>query len=72
MSDPGEGGIIIIKGGSVELQYDDTIYPRDPQDPKIHKNANLKITRVVIEGDITFDSGEPKEGLACTITTTCE
>jgi len=72
MSDPGEGGIIIIKGGSVDLEYDDTIYPRDPQDPKRHTNSNLKITRVLIEGDISFDSGEFKEGLSCTITTTCK
>jgi hypothetical protein len=72
MSDPGDGGVIIIKGGSVELDYDETIYARDPLDPKKHINRTGKITRVEISGDITYDSGEFKDGLRCTITTTCE
>ena len=66
------GGDIIIKGGSVDLTYDENIYQKDPQDPKSHKNANKKITRVVISGDISFDSGDIKDGLTCTITTTCK
>jgi hypothetical protein len=72
MSNPGDGGDIIIKGGSVELDYDETIYQRDPLDPRLHKNATRKLTRVVIDGDISYDSGENKEGFTCTITTTCE
>lgn len=70
MSDPGEGGIIIIKGGSVDLQYDETIYEKDPKDPKSHRNPTRKITRVVITGDISYDSGDRPEGLRCTVTTT--
>ncbi len=66
------GGDIIIKGGSVDINYDENIYQKDPLDPKSHKNANKKITRVVISGDISFDSGEFNDGLRCTITTTCE
>lgn len=72
MSDPGDGGVIIIKGGSVDLNYDESIYAKDPLDPKSHRNQNMKITRVVIDGDITYDSGDFKDGLSCTITTTCK
>lgn len=70
MSDPGEGGIIIIKGGSVDLDYDETVFAKNPADPRSHRNPNKKITRVVITGDITYDSGDHPEGLRCTITTT--
>lgn len=70
MSEPGDGGDIIIKGGSVDLEYDESIYIKDPLDPRSHKNPTRKITRVVISGDISFDSGEFKDGLRCTIKTT--
>jgi len=66
------GGDIIIKGGSVDLDYDESIYAKDPLDPRSHKNSHKKITRVVITGDISYDSGEFKDGLTCNITTTCE
>jgi hypothetical protein len=72
MSNPGDGGDIIIKGGSVDLEYDESIYEKDPADPKSHKNSTRKITRVVITGDISYDSGDHKDGLRCTITTTCK
>ena len=69
--DPGDGGVIIIKGGSVDLDYDETIYEKDVLNPRSHKNSTRKITRVVISGDISYDSGDFKDGLTCTITTTC-
>jgi len=74
MSDPnpGDGGDIIIKGGSVDLEYDESVYEKDPTDPRSHKNSNRKITRVVIAGDISYDSGDHPKGLRCTITTTCK
>lgn len=72
MAAPGDGGEIIIKGGSVELEYDATVFPPDPSDPKKHKNNAKKITRVVITGDITFDSDEHPNGIRCIITTTCK
>lgn len=66
-------GDIIIKGGSAEVEFDSTVYPQDPTDPKKHKNSNMKITRVVITGDITFDSGaERPNGLKCKITAFCK
>lgn len=72
MSDPnpGDGGVIIIKGGSVDLDYDESIYEKNPANPRSHKNSTRKITRVVITGDLSYDSGDRPEGLRCTITTT--
>ena len=70
MSD--QGGDIIIKGGSVDLNFDEGTYVKDPKDPRSHKNANKRITRVVITGDIGFDSGDYPDGLRCTITTICK
>jgi hypothetical protein len=65
-----DGGDIIIKGGSCDLIFDDSIYPPDPGDPKKHINKNhQKVIRVQITGDITFDSGDHPNGLTCTITT---
>jgi hypothetical protein len=69
--DPGEGGVIIIKGGSVDLDYDESIYEKDPTNPRSHRNSNRRVTRVVITGDISYDSDDHPEGLICTITTTC-
>ena len=74
MSAPGEGSDIIIKGGSVDLEFDETVYEKDPGDPKKHKNATKKITRVVITGDINFDSRSQNpgtNGLKCEITISC-
>ena len=72
MAAPGDSSDIIIKGGSIDLQYDEAEYPRDNADPKRHKNANRKLTRVVITGDITFDSGERPGGFTCDIRATCK
>ena len=69
--DPGDGGDIIIKGGSVDLIYNETYYPRDSKDPQRHTNSRGKITRIIITGDVTYDSGEFPDGLQCEIRTTC-
>jgi hypothetical protein len=61
------GSDIIIKGGSVEVVFDGLLYPVDLQDPVSHKNATRKITRIVITGDISFDSGVRPEGLHCEV-----
>lgn len=65
-------GDIIIKAGSVDLNYDESVYPKDPGDPKSHKAAGKKITRIVITGEISFDSGDHPQGLQCQIKTTCK
>ena len=62
-----EGSDIIIKGGSVELNYDEGIYPKDSKDPKRHSNPGKKITRVVITGDIAYDSQDHPGGIICNI-----
>lgn len=67
------GGDIIIKGGSCDLFFNDSMYPKDAADPKKHKNKdNQKLVRVQITGDITFDSGDHPSGLTCEITTICK
>ena len=62
----GEGsGEIIIKGGSVELSFDDGIYQRVLNDPGAYRNQNRQITRVLVEdqeGKVHLDSSE-KVGL---------
>jgi hypothetical protein len=66
------GNDIIIKGGSVDIDYDEGVYPKDPGNPKKHKNQNKKITRVLISGDINFDSGDRQNGITCDITISCK
>ncbi len=66
----GGSGDIIIKGGSVTVTFDGELYPEDSNDPSSHKNADRKITRVVITGDISFDSGDHPEGLSCDVKAT--
>jgi hypothetical protein len=66
------GADIIIKGGSVELEFDDAVYPKEPSNPKKHKNQSKKVTRVVITGDIAFDSGDRPNGISCEIRASCK
>jgi hypothetical protein len=61
-------GDIIIKGGSVQLEFNDKVYPPNNG----HKNDELKITKVVITGDINFSSDDFPAGAKCTITVTCK
>jgi hypothetical protein len=63
---------IIIKGGSAEVHFDDSVYEQDPQDPNKYSNAEKKIKRVVITGDLNFDSGTKPQGYQCEITVHCE
>ncbi len=73
MSD--EGGVIIVKGGSVSLSFDGALYQKVSEDPTVHKNASRKITRVQVEDEnrqSIFDSNVNKEGLRWTITVSTE
>ncbi|MBA3354786.1 MAG: hypothetical protein H0U18_02365 [Pyrinomonadaceae bacterium] len=65
-------GDIIIKGGSAEVEFDGGVYKQDPKNRRKYKNADKKIVRVVITGDIKFDSGENAGGLRCEITAFCK
>lgn len=72
MAAPANGTEIIIKGGSVEVEFDANTYPQDPSNGRKHRNPNKKITKVVITGDIHFDSGDHPDGLKCEIRATCK
>lgn len=64
------GGDIIIKGGSVELTFDDGIYQKVSSDPSTYKNQDRQITRVVVldeAGKVQLDSGA-STGLRWSIT----
>jgi hypothetical protein len=64
------GGDIIIKGGSVELNFNDSVYQRVLNDPSTYRNQNRQISRVLVEdqeGKVQFDSGE-QSGLTWRIT----
>jgi len=62
---------IIIKGGSAEIIFNDEVYT--PEGAHTYANAERKIVRVVITGDIEYDSGGVKPaGLQCEIHVFCE
>ena len=61
-----QGGDIIIKGGSVELIFAESLYAKTA-DPIVYKCPGRKLTRIVITGDIDFDSGDHPEGLRCEV-----
>jgi hypothetical protein len=64
-------GEIIVKGGSVHLTFDSTLYQKDPNDPNTHKNDIRKVTRVQVEdenGRSLYDSGANDQGLKWKIT----
>jgi hypothetical protein len=71
MADGGAGDII-IKGGSVHVEFDPGIYKNDANvDPTIHKHTERKITRVLVKddkGDPRYDSGTDGGGLQWMIT----
>lgn len=67
------GGDIIIKGGSVELQYDDTLYTKNGAWG--HKHPDKKMTRITVVDEnqkTVYDSGENKNGLKWEIRAHCE
>ncbi len=64
-------GEIIVKGGSVNLQFDAALFPRDPNNLAKYENQNRKITSIVIvdEDDAeVFNSGDNPSGLTWTVT----
>ena len=64
-----DGGDIIIKGGSVDLDYDDAVYPPELGHPGNHKNKTKKIRRILVTNSsgTMYDSGDHPEGLAFTV-----
>jgi len=67
------GGDIIIKGGSVDIQYDDSLYPK--AGAWGHINPNKRMTRITVadeSGETVFDSGDNRVGLKWEIKAHCE
>jgi len=70
----GEGGAIVIKGGSVSLQYDANVYVRDPTLLNTYNNPNQRIRQIRIvspNGTDEYDSGDHPEGLMFSIYVMC-
>jgi hypothetical protein len=72
MADGGSGEII-IRGGSVKITFDGSLYVKETEeDPNNHKHPTRKITRVQVDdeaGKPRFDSGtDDGGGLQWTIT----
>ncbi len=63
-ADSDSSGEIIIKGGSCEIEFADGIFDLDRSDRKRqkHKHKELKIHRIVITGNQSFDSGDINGG----------
>jgi len=58
------GGDIIIKGGSVDIDYDDAVYPPETGKPRKHKSNNQTIVRVTVadEGNnLKYDTDTESE-----------
>jgi hypothetical protein len=53
---PGDGGDIIIKGGSCEIHFNDRHFQKDSNQSGLAKHArnDLRITRIAITGDAQF------------------
>lgn len=49
-------GEIVIKGGSCEIHFDDSLFKKDSSDPKKlkHKHDKLMIKQIVIDGNTTL------------------
>jgi hypothetical protein len=75
MSDPnpGEGGVIIIKGGSCELNFDDGIFRHDPTEAnrRKHKCDEMLIKQIVITGNGQTYSHDIPEGFKGEIRIVC-
>ncbi len=53
------GADIIIKGSSVDIDFDDAKYPKEPGKPRNHKASEHTITRVTVEdgnSTVKYDS----------------
>ena len=67
------GSDIIIKGGSVNIQFDETIYRKE--EPWNHISLDKTMTRVTIvdeNGRSLYDSGESVDGLKWEIRAYCK
>jgi len=71
MSEADGGSEIIIKGGSVHVQFDSSGYVKDPGNSSKHNHAGKKITKIVVvdeNGVEQCNSGDSPNGLKWTVT----
>jgi hypothetical protein len=73
ITDPGDGGVIIIKGGSCEIHFNDVVFQHDPSEveKRKHKHDALKIKRIEVSGNPGFAEDFPN-GFIGEITITCK
>ena len=67
------GGDIIIKGGSVDILYDDAVYRKEGE--WSHRADGKRITRITVVDDTgkgVYDSGEIDGGLKWEIKAHCK
>ncbi len=69
MAAPAEGGDIIIKGGSAEIQFNSEHFTKDTSDSKKRRHDSARITRIKVSGagDKDFNEAFP-QGFKGTIT----
>ena len=68
MAESNGSGDIIIKGGSVQVQFDDAGYTKNGSK---HDSPNKKITKIVVvdeNGVVKCNSGDTPGGLKWTVT----
>ena len=51
MLEPGNGGDIIIKGGTIEIDFDGAVYKKDGANPRKHKAGDRKLARIVLQDE---------------------
>jgi hypothetical protein len=66
------GGDIIIRGGSVDIQYDESLYRKDGAWGHVSDKKMTRITVVDDSGKTVYDSGENKNGLKWEVRAHCE
>jgi hypothetical protein len=72
--DPGEGGVIIIKGGSCELHFDEGVFSYDTTEANRRKHKcdeRMKIKQIVITGNGQTYSHDIPEGFKGEIRIVC-
>jgi hypothetical protein len=71
MTAPAEGGDIIIRGGSAEIEFNHDHFPKTGGDPNKRKHDGRRITRIVVSGtEHDFIQNFPGEGFKGEITVT--
>jgi hypothetical protein len=56
-AEPGDGGVIIIKGGSCEIHFDENVFKHDPTEKnrRTHKDKKMNIVQIAVTGEKAFN-----------------